>query len=223
MNIKHLIAAAAALAASTAFAAPVTYDIEPNHTYPSFEADHMGISVWRGKFTKTDGTIVLDRAAKTGSVDITVDMNSVDFGHEKMNAHARKPDIFDVAQFPTATFKGNKLRFEGENPEALERIFDLFVQETSSRAPNESGLGIGLSDDVIEDGPDGHDGGTKIESRHEDGYEGKDLCASGWSCDHRRQLYPGNRNGLAIYVMPGSGQAGQLTRRVRTRRSVRMC
>ena len=65
MKIKHLIAAAAALAASTAFAAPVTYDIEPNHTYPSFEADHMGgLSVWRGKFDKSSGTVTLDRAAK---------------------------------------------------------------------------------------------------------------------------------------------------------------
>ena len=125
MKFKLLIAAILATSASLACAAVDTYKIEPNHTYPSFEADHMGISVWRGKFTKTDGTITLDRAAKTGTVDITIDMNSVDFGHEKMNAHAKKPDIFDVAQYPTATFKGNKFRFEGENLVAVMGDFTL--------------------------------------------------------------------------------------------------
>ena len=125
MKLKLLIAATLATSASLACAAADTYKIEPNHTYPSFEADHMCISVWRGKFNTTKGTIVLDRAAKTGSFDITVDMNSIDFGHEKMNAHAKKPDIFDVAQYPTATFKGNKLRFEGENLVAVEGNFTL--------------------------------------------------------------------------------------------------
>ena len=125
MKLKFLVAATLATSASLAFAAADTYKIDPGHTYPSFEADHMGISVWRGKFTKTSGTVVLDRVAKTGSVDITVDMNSVDFGHEKMNEHARKPDIFDVAQFPTATFKGNKVRFNGDTPVAVEGQFTL--------------------------------------------------------------------------------------------------
>ena len=125
MKLKLLIAATLATSAGLACAAADTYKIDPNHTYPSFEADHMGISVWRGKFTKTSGTVVLDRAAKTGSVDITIDMNSVDFGHQKMNEHAKKPDIFDVAQFPTATFKGNKVRFNGDTPVAVDGDFTL--------------------------------------------------------------------------------------------------
>lgn len=125
MKFKFLIAATLATSTGLACAAADTYQIEPNHTYPSFEADHMGISVWRGKFTKTSGTVVLDRAAKTGSVDITIDMNSVDFGHQKMNEHAKKPDIFDVAQFPTATFKGNKMRFNGNTPVAVDGDFTL--------------------------------------------------------------------------------------------------
>jgi polyisoprenoid-binding protein YceI len=125
MKFKLLIAATLATSAGFACAAADTYQIEPNHTYPSFEADHMGISVWRGKFTKTSGTVVLDRAAKTGSVDITIDMNSIDFGHEKMNAHAKKPDIFDVAKYPTATFKGNTIRFNGDTPVAVDGDFTL--------------------------------------------------------------------------------------------------
>lgn len=119
MKIKHLIAALAAVGASGAFAAD-TYMIEPNHTYPSFEADHLGISVWRGKFNKSSGTITLDRAAKTGTLDITVDMNSVDFGHDKMNEHAKAPDIFDVAKYPTATYKAKSIRFDGDTPASVE-------------------------------------------------------------------------------------------------------
>ncbi|HWJ94512.1 MAG TPA: YceI family protein [Telluria sp.] len=120
MNIKHLIAALAAVGATTAAFAADTYVIEPNHTYPSFEADHMGgLSTWRGKFTKTSGTIVLDRANKTGTVDITIDASTIDFGHEKMNAHAKGADMFDVAKFPTATYKGKSITFNGDTPVAV--------------------------------------------------------------------------------------------------------
>ncbi|MFN3789128.1 YceI family protein [Massilia sp.] len=118
MKIKHLIAALAAsstLGAGIAFAAD-TYKIDPSHTYPSFEADHMGISVWRGKFNKTDGTVTLDRAKKTGTIDIVIDTTSIDFGHEGMNAHAKKADIFDVEKFPTATFKAKSITFTGDVP-----------------------------------------------------------------------------------------------------------
>jgi polyisoprenoid-binding protein YceI len=117
MNIKHLIVAlVAAGAATVAIAAPDTYMIEPGHTYPSFEADHMGISVWRGKFNKTSGTVVVDRAAKTGSLDITIDADSLDFGHDKLNAHAKGADMFDIAKFPTATYKSKSITFKGDTP-----------------------------------------------------------------------------------------------------------
>jgi polyisoprenoid-binding protein YceI len=120
MKIKHLVVALAALAATSAFAAADTYSIDPNHTYPSFEADHFGgLSTWRGKFTKSSGTIVLDRAAKNGSMDITIDANTLDFGHEKMNTHAKSAEMFDVEKFPTATFKSNSIRFKGKNPVAV--------------------------------------------------------------------------------------------------------
>jgi len=76
-----LLAGALSLTAVSALAAPVTYKMDPAHTYPSFEADHMGISTWRGKFDKSSGTIVLDKDKSTGSVDITVDTSSIDFGH----------------------------------------------------------------------------------------------------------------------------------------------
>lgn len=120
MKLKNLsIALLAATMAAGAFAAD-TYQIDPTHTYPSFEADHFGgLSVWRGKFNKTEGNIVVDRAAKTGSVDITIDATTIDFGNEKLNEHAKKPEMFDVTKFPTATYKG-KLVFKGDVPASVD-------------------------------------------------------------------------------------------------------
>lgn len=119
--LKTLIPAAAValLWSSASSAAPVNYTIEPSHTYPSFEAPHMGISIWRGKFNKTSGSVVLDNAAKTGSVDILIDATSVDFGHDKMNEHAKEADFFNVAKYPTVTYKG-KIVYKDSKPDAVD-------------------------------------------------------------------------------------------------------
>jgi polyisoprenoid-binding protein YceI len=90
-----------------ASAAPVTYKIDPDHTYPSFEADHMGgVSVWRGKMTKSAGTITLDKDAGTGNVDVTVDLGSIDFGQRQLNNWAVGPKFFDVQQNAIAVYRG---------------------------------------------------------------------------------------------------------------------
>jgi polyisoprenoid-binding protein YceI len=114
---RIVLASIAALLNASAFAAPVTYVLDPKHTYPSFEADHMGgLSVWRGKFTDTSGKVVYDKDAKTGSIEVTVNMNSVDFGLAKLDEHAKSPEIFDAAKFPTATFSGQFTQFNGATP-----------------------------------------------------------------------------------------------------------
>jgi polyisoprenoid-binding protein YceI len=118
MKLKPVLACLLAFGAASAFAD--TYNIDPSHTYPSFEADHMGISVFRGKFTKTSGTITLDRGAKSGSVDITIDPSSIDFGNAKLNSHAQTADMFNVAKFPTITYKGKSIKFDGDRPVAVE-------------------------------------------------------------------------------------------------------
>ncbi|WP_050477424.1 YceI family protein [Herbaspirillum rhizosphaerae] len=121
MKLKFaLISLLAAGAASTSALAADSYTIDPSHTYPSFEADHMGLSVWRGKFTKTSGTITLDRAAKTGTVDITIDASSIDFGHAKLNDHVKSAEVLDAQKFPTATYKGTSIKFDGDKPVAIE-------------------------------------------------------------------------------------------------------
>jgi polyisoprenoid-binding protein YceI len=114
---RIVLASMAALLGASAFAAPVTYVIDPNHTYPSFEADHFGgLSVWRGKFDATSGKVVYDKEAKSGSLDVTVDMNSIDFGNPKLNEHAKSAELFDAAKFPTATFAGKFTKFNGATP-----------------------------------------------------------------------------------------------------------
>ncbi len=98
-------------------AAPAVYNIDPNHTYPSFEADHMGgLSVLRGKFKQSSGTITLDLAAHSGEVNVKIDTNSLDFGHGKLNEDAKSDEMFDTAKYPTATYIGKFSKFDGEKP-----------------------------------------------------------------------------------------------------------
>jgi polyisoprenoid-binding protein YceI len=120
MKIQSLLAVLIATSAASAMAAPDTYTIDPAHTYPSFEAHHMGLSYWRGKYKKTSGTIVLDRAAKTGSLDIAIDAGSIDFGLDAMNAHAVKEDIFDVSKYPNISYKSKAITFKGDDPISIE-------------------------------------------------------------------------------------------------------
>jgi polyisoprenoid-binding protein YceI len=105
---SHLFAALLALLAPAmlASAAPVSYAVDPDHTYPSFEADHMGLSVWRGKMTKTGGTIVYDKADGSGTVDIVIDPDSIDFGHKQLNLWARGEQFFNTGEYLTAKYTG---------------------------------------------------------------------------------------------------------------------
>lgn len=120
MTLKHMIAALLGAGAAAAFAAPDTYTIDPGHTYPSFEADHMGLSILRGKFTSTSGTVLLDRAAKTGSLDIKIDADSLDFGNDKLNKHAKNADMFDVPKFPVITYKSTSITYKGDVPATID-------------------------------------------------------------------------------------------------------
>lgn len=115
------LALLAACACAPAWAAPERYEIDPMHTYPSFEFPHMGISVWRGKFDRTRGRVTIDRAARTGTVEVTVDPASIDFGLDAMNQEARSDNFFNVAAFPEASYKGT-IVFEGAAPKAVDGV-----------------------------------------------------------------------------------------------------
>src|SRR5215831_15756073 len=120
-----LPAATLLLGAAVAQADPVTYEIDPNHTFPSFEADHFGgVSIWRGRFDHTSGTIVLDREKGTGTVSVTVDTTSIDFGMAKLDEHVKSGEMFDVEKYPTATYKGS-VQFKDGVPSRVEGEFTL--------------------------------------------------------------------------------------------------
>ena len=95
-----------ALAALPATAGSVTYEIDPAHTFPSFEADHMGMSVFRGKFNRTSGQVTLDKAAGTGSLAVEIDAASIDFGQDDLNALMAKPEYLDTARHPVVRYTG---------------------------------------------------------------------------------------------------------------------
>jgi polyisoprenoid-binding protein YceI len=116
--ITALILAAAA--ASSALAAPETYVLEPNHSFPRFSYNHLGYSMQLSRFDKTTGQVVFDKAAKTGSVDITIDTKSVSTGSELFNEHIQAEDFLDTAKYPTATFKSTKVNFDGDKPATID-------------------------------------------------------------------------------------------------------
>jgi polyisoprenoid-binding protein YceI len=120
--MKKLLAASFILtAAAVAQAAPTTYTIDASHTFPSIEVDHLnGLSVWRGKFNKTSGQVQLDKANNSGMVDISIDISSIDFGHDKLNSHVLGADMLDAAKYPSATYKGKLAGFSNGQPSSVE-------------------------------------------------------------------------------------------------------
>jgi len=109
-----------AAAAAPALAAPETYSVDGTHTFPRFSYSHFGMSTQLSKFDKTTGTVVLDKAAKTGAVDITIDMKSVNTGYDTFNEHIQGEDFLDTAKYPTATFKSTKVNFQGDKPATID-------------------------------------------------------------------------------------------------------
>jgi len=111
--VKSMIAAGLLAAAP---ASAQTYEVDTRHSHMSWSIPHLGISTYRGKFARTSGKLTIDRAAKTGSVDITVDPASQMSGDDRLDKHLASEDFFHVAKFPAITFKSTKVHFSGDNP-----------------------------------------------------------------------------------------------------------
>lgn len=120
MNQKLALLSLTALFAAPALAAPENYTIDPRHTFPTFEINHLGFSTQRGRFNSTSGKITINREAKKGTVLVTIDTTSVNTGVPKLEEHLRGEDFFDVAQHPSMTFKSSNLKFNGDVPVAAE-------------------------------------------------------------------------------------------------------
>ena len=102
-----------------AFAAPETYVVEGTHTFPSFSYTHLGFSTQQSRFDKTTGKITIDRAAKTGSLDVSIDAKSVNTGVEVFNGHLKGEDYFNVEKFPVITYKSSNFKFDGDKPATI--------------------------------------------------------------------------------------------------------
>lgn len=120
-----LITAFTGMVSGAAFAAPVTYQVDPNHTFPKFSYLHLGLSTQSSSFSKTSGTVVFDAQARTGSVDITIDMKSVNTGSTAFNEHIQAEDFLDTAKHPTATFKSTRVVFDADKPRSIEGLLTI--------------------------------------------------------------------------------------------------
>jgi polyisoprenoid-binding protein YceI len=103
----------------SAFAAD-SYTVDPQHTFPHFSINHLGFSTLQGRFDKTSGTVTLDRAAKTGSVEISIESASISTGFAKRDEHLRSPDFFNAAEFPAITYKSTAMHFKGDTPASVD-------------------------------------------------------------------------------------------------------
>jgi len=122
---KHVLATLlAGLAAVPAIAAE-SYTIDSTHTLPVYEINHFNWSTQRGRFNKVTGKITLDTAAKTGSMNVVIDVASIDSGVAKLDEHLLSEDFFNVAKHPTMSFKSDKMVFEGDKPKSVPGQFTM--------------------------------------------------------------------------------------------------
>ena len=117
--------ALATFLAPTVHAAPETFVIDGTHTFPRFEYSHFGYSRQANRFDRTSGTVTLDRAAQSGSVDVVIDAASVSTGYAVFDQHLRGEDFFDVAKHPSITFKSESMKFDGDRLKQVEGVLTI--------------------------------------------------------------------------------------------------
>jgi polyisoprenoid-binding protein YceI len=122
---KSLIAITVASLVSFSAHSADSFTIDDRHTFPSFEINHLGFSIQRGRFNETSGKIMLDAVHGKGSIAVKVNMASISTGLTELEEHLRAKDFFDVAQYPTMTFKSDKLGFVGDKLVAADGILSL--------------------------------------------------------------------------------------------------
>ena len=103
-----------------ALSAAENYKIDSAHTYPYFSISHLGFSTMHGRFNTTTGSITMDKANKTGSVNITIDAASIDTSHKKRDDHLRSPDFLNVIEFPEITYKSSKVTIKADDSAVVE-------------------------------------------------------------------------------------------------------
>jgi polyisoprenoid-binding protein YceI len=115
-----LIAGLLSLAALPVLAAPVSYDVDPSHTFASYDIGHLGFSIQSGTFTNVEGKVVLDMAAHTGSIDVSIKADSLQTFFPARDKHLKSAAFFNVTKYPTLTYKADKLVFSGDKLSRVE-------------------------------------------------------------------------------------------------------
>jgi polyisoprenoid-binding protein YceI len=129
---KRLVAVIFAALPVAALAAPESYTLDPYHTYPNFAVDHLGVSNIYGRFNKSAGKVTLDRAAKSGSLELAIETASVDTGDNdkgtrarSRDEHLRSADFFNAVEYPRMTYKSTAFTFSGDNPATVDGTLTL--------------------------------------------------------------------------------------------------
>ena len=120
MHKSRFVALVASFALPMSVFAADSYTIDPNHTFPRFSINHLGFSTLQGRFDKTSGTVTLDRAAKTGAVELSIESGSISTGFSKRDEHLRSPDFFNAVEFPAITYKSTVMHFKGDAPASVD-------------------------------------------------------------------------------------------------------
>jgi len=115
-----------------AIAAPETYSLDSTHTIPNFSVQHLGMSTVWGHFERATGKVVIDRAAKSGSIEVKIPTTTISTGDAKRadgqrsrDEHLRTTDFFNVAEFPEMVFKSTKLNFSGDKVQSVDGTLTL--------------------------------------------------------------------------------------------------
>ena len=115
-----LRAALAALCASSGFApalaqsvpGSITYQLDPNHTFVTFEVQHFGTSTLRGRIGPVRGEVAIDRSAKSGDLRLRIPVTTLDTGMRALDARLKQPDLLATAEYPEAYFVATRFRFD---------------------------------------------------------------------------------------------------------------
>jgi len=107
-----------------------SYAIDPHHTVPYWETNYLNFATMRGRFDSATGMFTLDRAARTGTLEITIQTANLSTGAGRTlkrtrDEHLRTPDFFNVVEFPTMTYSAKSVKFKGDDPEVIEGSLTL--------------------------------------------------------------------------------------------------
>jgi polyisoprenoid-binding protein YceI len=117
--IARITTVALLAAAALPACAQDTYTLDPAHSRPTFEVHHLGYTTQFGSFMTVSGRGMLDRAAKKGAVEVTIDAASVRLFDPRLDAVVKGEKFFNVEKFPSITFKSTDVHFDGDKVVAI--------------------------------------------------------------------------------------------------------